>query len=184
MTIDRLGESTILVTLTGEDMRRYDLDFREDTPSTRKGLTRLMYTVGEECGLSHRDKSYLIEALPGGESCLLIISVRVTKSRRKYRIKRDRRVPCCRFDDADALLGWIGREESKSLSCSLYIADGRYYLLPEYPLSESERRILSEYAAVADESPVTAARIREYGKHIMKRNGRHRCFRYSSSAAI
>lgn len=183
MTIDRLGEKTILVSLTGEDMRRYNLDFDGDSPATRRGLTRLMYAVGEECGLNHRDKSYLIEALPGGESCLLIISVRVIKKRKKYRIKRDRRVECCRFDDADALLGWLGHSESDDMSYALYRADGYYYLLPEYPLTEARRRILSEYAAVTGESPVMTARVREYGEQIAVHNGKRRYFRYPSSAA-
>ena len=99
MTIDRLGERTILVTLMRDDMTRYSLDFNDDADGerTRRGLTRLMYRVGEECGLNHRDKSYLIEALPGKESCLLIISVRVAKTRRRYRIKRENAVDVCRF---------------------------------------------------------------------------------------
>lgn len=183
MTIDRLGEKTILVTLTDEDMLMYDLDFSADSPSTRRGLTRLMYAVGEECGLSHRGKSYLIEALPGGKSCLLIISVRVNKPRRKYRIKRERCEICCRFDDTDALLDWLDREESRSMSYTLFRSDGAYCLFPEYPPTEAARRVLSEYAAVIGVSPVAAARVREYGEPIAVHSVKHHYFRYPSSAA-
>ena len=114
MTIDRLGEGMILVTLMQDDMRRYRLDFGDaaDGDDTRRGLTRLMLHVGEECGLNHRDKCYLIEALPGKESCLLIISVRSNKARRRWRIKRENTVDCCRFASSDDLLDWLARTES------------------------------------------------------------------------
>lgn len=184
MMIDRVGERTILVTLMRDDMRRYDLDFEEAAnESTRRGLTRLMYRVGEECGLDHRDKSYLIEALPGKESCLLIISVRVTKTRRRYRIKRDRLLDCCRFDSADDLLDWMARGDSERLSYRLYRRGGEYYLLPEYPLSDQERCILNEYGTVLQESAVALARVCETAEpvscHLCRRH-----FRYISSAAI
>ena len=129
MTIDRLSQGMILVTLMDDDMRRYSLDFNDaaDGERTRRGLTRLMYRVGEECGIDHRDKCYLIEALPGKES---------------------------------------------------------YCLLPEYPLTSAERCILNEYGAVCRESPVTVARIREYGKLLREHSRRRRHLKYASSAAI
>ena len=186
MTIDRLSEGMILVTLMQEDMRRYSLDFDSaaDGEDTRRGLTRLMLRVGEECGLDHRDKCYLIEALPGRESCLLIISVRSGKARRRWRIKRENRVDCCRFLSPDDLLDWLCRPESGHMSYALYGAFGSYYLLPEYPLTENERCLLNEFCAVSKESPIAVARIRENGRLLSERLRRRRHLRYISSAAI
>lgn len=185
MMIDRLGEKTILVTLMRDDMRRYELDFdAAATESTRRGLTRLMYRVGEECGLDHRDKSYLIEALPGRESCLLIISVRVTKSRRRYRIKRESLCECCRFLSADDMLDWMARADSARLGYRLYRLGQEYFLLPEYPLSEQECCILNEYGSVTRESPVAVARIRENAELIGDHTRRRRHSRYISNAAM
>jgi len=186
MTIDRLGEKTILVTLMRDDMQRYDLDFETaaDGAGTRRGLTRLMIYVGEECGLDHRGKSYLIEALPGKDSCLLIISVRTNKPRRRYRIKRVSGVDCCRFGCVDDLLDWLSRPESDRLSYSLYKERDCYYLLPEFPLTASERGILNEYGSVAPESPVAVARLREHGVQLRGVSRRRRHFKYASSAAI
>lgn len=185
MTIDRLGEGMILVTLLHDDMTRYSLDFNEsaDGERTRRGLTRLMYRVGEECGLDHRDKCYLIEALPAKESCLLIISVRSNTVRRRYRIKRENRVDCCRFLTIDDMLLWMSRPESDRIGYALYAVSGSWYLLPEYPLSAAERAVLNEYGAVSRESPVAAARIREHGK-LLREHTRRRYFRYTSRAAI
>lgn len=185
MTIDRLGEETILVTLLRDDMLRYHLDFNTaEGDSTRRGLTDLMVRIGEECGLDHRGKSYLIEALPGRESCLLIISVRISGTRRRWRIKRDRRVDCCVFSDADDLLDWFARPESAHMGYTLYAADGRYYLMPEYPLSDGERGLLNEFGCVTRESPVAAARIRERGRLLTGHNRRRGYLRYASSAAM
>ena len=98
-----------------DDLQRYDLDFEAaDSDATRKGLTRLMYRVGEECGLNHRDKSYLIEALPGKESCLLIISTVLALS-----------------SEAVSML--------LSTSSSLSISDTRSYAIA----SDSEEKMLS-----------------------------------------
>ena len=168
-----------------DDLQRYDLDFEAaDSDATRKGLTRLMYRVGEECGLNHRDKSYLIEALPGKESCLLIISVRVMKTRRRYRIRRRRCVDRCRFENADSLLDWLRLSDNENMSYVLYEKDGSYLLLAEYPLSEEQRGRLSEYGDVESIDAVAAARIREYGKELLTHSRPRHYPRYSCSAAM
>lgn len=172
MTIDKLGDMTILVTLMRDDMERYSLDFTADGGDTRRGLTRLMYRVGEECGLNHADKSYLIEALPAGDSCLLIISIRTSKRRRRYRIKRQLRYDCCVFDDADALLDWLHTDAG--VSGSIYAVGGRYHLLPGYPLPPRLRAQLSEYGTIREMTAVEAARLRENGTVVTEQGARRK----------
>ena len=169
MVIDQLSDKTILVTLMQDDMRRYSLDFGADGDDTRRGLTRLMVRIGEECGLDHVGKSYLIEALPAGDSCLLIISVR-TRIRRRYRIKRERQVDCCRFADADALLDWLSA--GGGLEGSVYAYRGGYLLLPEYPFTPRVRQRLSEYGELQRLNTVEAARIRELGTPVREQSAR------------
>lgn len=186
MTIDVLGGDMILVSLLQEDMRRYDLDFgtQADAAVTRRGLTRLMYRVGEQCGLDHRDKSYLIEALPGRDGCLLIISVRVAHRRRSYRVKRVERRCVCRFDSTDDMLDLFEREDAlDGMGYRLYTMDGSYYLVPEVPPGERHRVLLSEYGCLYDERTVTLARLCEYGRLI--RHSRTHCpySRHSCMAA-
>lgn len=185
--IDKLGERTILVTLLPEDMRAYMLDFNAgvDGEQIRSGLTRLMYRVGEECGMDHRDKSYLIEALPGRDGCLLIISVRHMKRRRRYRIKRERIHDCCRFESADDMLDWLHRGKIPSeLGYTLYLFDGTYYMLPDRPLSQAVKNTLNEYGRLTGENLIFIARVREYGTEVKRKFPTLPQPKYASIAAI
>ena len=160
MTIDQLDDNRILVTLMRDDIERYCLRFDDDGDSTRRGLTRLMVRVGEACGLDHRGKSYLIEALPAGDSCLLIISVRALHRRRRYRIKRVTRQECFVFATVDDLLDWL---DGDPVCGRLYRCGDGCWLLPDCPVPPRLRRRLSEYAQVRELSAVEAARVRETG---------------------
>ena len=170
MTIDKIRQDTILVTLNDKDMERYELDFGSAYERARAGLMRLMRRVGDECGLSHDDKRYLIEALPGGDSCLLIISVYAVKRRRLYRVKKERKLECCRFSSADGLLDYLDR--SPELSFEVYRYKNGYVLFPELPLSPRLRGELNEFGCVIEMKTVEAARVREYGAQVLSRAGR------------
>ena len=184
MTIDMLDRKTILVTLEQEDMRRYALDFlsKTDTDTTRRGLTELLYRVGEMCGLDHRGRSYLVEALPSRECCLLIISVRRT-SRKIYRIKRGKTREICVFDTADALLDWM--QSARGFGYSVYLYRERYYLLTDLRMPFSSLGLLSEYGRVVCASSVVTARIQECGELLQERHAARPQFtKKASSAAI
>lgn len=185
MTIDMLDRKTILVNLQQEDMREYALDFqsREDADKVRRGLTELLIRIGEECRLDHRGKSYLIEALPARESCLLIISVRRTH-RKKYRIKRENTRTICTFDTADMLLDWMESDHANAFSYQLYRYHERYILLPFLNTPTSTLASLSEYGCLTPASSVIAARIQEYGTLLKEIRAPHRQFakRVSSAA--
>lgn len=170
MVIDQLSDKTILVTLMRDDLQQYSLDFGADNREIRCGLTRLMLRIGEECGLDHAGKSYLIEALPAGDSCLLIISVRAKQYRRRYRIKRVVTVDCCTFADADALLDWM--QTGAGVIGSVYVYRGGYRLLPDYPFPPRVRGRISEYGMLEQLSTVEAARIRELGTPVMEYSAR------------
>ena len=166
MTIDKLSGDIILVSLMRDDMEMYRLDFSADK-EVRTGLKRLLLKVGEECGLDHSDKSYLIEALPGGDGCLLIISVRNVRKRKIYRVKRTRRYACCRFGEADALLDFL--RQGQRLGCSVYRLGEEYILLPDLPPSDRLRGLMNEYGEVVELSAVELARVRELGRPMLCR---------------
>lgn len=173
MTVDQLSEGTILVTLERRDMERYELDFsRGDTADARRGLTRLLCHVGEECDLGAGENSYLIEALPAGDSALLIISVRAPRPRRRWRIKRERRYEVCIFADSDALIALDpGRLR---IGYALYRCEDGWRLIPDRPLSARLTALLSEYAAVRTVTAVELARVREYGVPVSVREAPRR----------
>ena len=74
MKIDRLNQGTILVSMAAQDLRDYKLDFSKETEpnAVHSGLKRLLHHVGERCSITPGGRSFLIEALPSKEGCLLL----------------------------------------------------------------------------------------------------------------
>ena len=171
MTIEMLDRGTILVSLQNEDMRQYALSWEDNAvQNVEKGLKNLLYHVGEVCGLDHRGKSYLIEALPSSAGCLLIISVHAAR-RRVYRVKRAERLAACVFRCADDMLDCI-----RGLSCGyrLYRYEENYVLLPDPSASDSVILKLSEFGDLHMLSSTAAARIAEFGKLLLEKSVQRR----------
>ncbi len=161
MTVEMIGEKTILVSLCEGDMRRYSLTLDGNADKVQSGLKDLLCRVGEICGLDHRGKSYLIEALPSNKGCLLIISVHTVKHRRKFRIKRTQAHELCVFFDADAMLDfWRSRPQG---GYAVYEYEGRFILLPCGSATAEPIARLSEYGELYPVSDAVFARIREHG---------------------
>lgn len=170
MTIEMPDKGTILVSLSQEDMRRYAFRLEDNAPLT--ALQKLMHHVGDVCGLDHRGKSYLVEALPSRAGCLLIITVRAVKRRRVYRIKRRLTRALYVFFDADAMLDFL-REGMKS-GFSLYRYEGRYVLLPGLSAGEEELARLTEYGERYEISASATARVRECGTLLRQQEAQRR----------
>lgn len=159
MTIEMLDKGTILVSLNREELRAYSLSFDTQTDSEH-GLKKLLYHIGDSCGLDHKGKSYLIEALPSKSGCLLIITVRKAKYRRKFRIKHSRLLDLYIFFDSDAMLDYIRLYPHES-GYSIYQYRSRYILIP---FCNSAPHNLLEYAERRSISITMLAHITEYGR--------------------
>lgn len=161
MTVEMLNKGTILVLMEGDDMRRYSLSFEEGS-APEQGLKKLLYRVGEECGIDSRGKSFLVEALPSRGGCLLIISVR--RARKVYRIKRDSTRMICVFDTVDMLLDLmlLGGD----LAGTVYDFRGKYILIPSISASKRSLALLSEYGRMTKADQIEIAGIREFGSII------------------
>lgn len=165
MTIEMLNRGTILVSLGADDMQRFALNFDSDMPTD--GLKNLMLHVGEVCGLDHRGKSYLIEALPSRSGCLLIVSVHRVGKRRVYRIKRACTREICVFFHADAMLDYL--RVSQGMCGAVYRYGQQYVMLPSLSVSQEEIKRLSEYGELYPAGTAAAARVREYGTLLWQR---------------
>lgn len=181
MTIEMIDRGTILVSLCDEDMRRYSLRMQDSAERVQTGLKNLLCYVGEICGLDHRGKSYLIEALPSPKGCLLIISVRHVKRRRIFRVKRQKARELCVFFHADAMLDYW-----QSVPCqggyAVYRYEGRYVLLPSLSAPESAVARMSEYGELYPVSEAVFARVREHGELLMQNRPARRQMTASSDA--
>lgn len=172
MTIEMLDKGTILVSLADRDLQQYALRF-DDNTDNEPGLKNLLYRVGEVCGLDHRGKSYLIEALPSAKGCLLIISVHAVKRQKRYRIKRSRTRELCVLFHTDALLDFLQTETGGGFS--VYRYKEHYVLLPGASMSGGRLARLSEYGELYPVSEAVFARVREHGRLLLqeKPQGRH-----------
>lgn len=181
MTIEMIGQGTILVSLGDDDMRRYSLLPEDEADKTRKGLKELLCRVGEVCGLDHRGKSYLVEALPCPNGCLLIISVRRIRRRRVFRVKRQKAYELCVFFSADAMLDYWQNSQRQG-GYAVYRYEGQYVLLPSLSVSEKINAKLSEYGELYPVSETVFARIREHGELLMQNPSSRRQITASSDA--
>lgn len=163
MRIDRLSQGTILVAMAADDLEDYRLDFgsQSELSSVQSGLKRLLYHVGQRCAFSPRGRSFLVEALPSAEGCLLLISVRPAR-RRVYRVKGGCPHTMCVFTHIDDLLDWMNRENG--LSFTLYRFREMYVLLPVQCPTRAQQRLLGEYGRLITANKIMLARVREYGK--------------------
>lgn len=171
MTIEMLNKATIMVSLGTEELQMYSLRFDKMTNEVETGLKKLLTDVGEVCGLTMNGKSYLIEALPSRERCLLIISVRCVKRRKIYRVKRRKSYDICVFFDTDAMLDFLRVIKPRG---AVYLYEGRYVYLP---VSGSMPERLSEYGELYPVSPTAIARVRECGTLLLQEElqRRHIC---------
>ena len=161
MTIEMLNKGTILVLMAQDDMQRYALSF-DDEKAPEQGLKKLLYRIGEECGIDYSGKSFLVEALPSREGCLLIISVK--RVRKVYRIKRSDKRDVCIFDTADMLLDWLLLGEG--LGGSVYRYRDKYVLIPALAASKRTLALMGEYGRLIKTNTVETARIREFGEPV------------------
>ena len=161
MKIDRLNQGTILVAMAAQDMRDYALDFERnaDVGQVRAGLKKLLCHVGEACAISPRGRSFLVEALPAREGCLLVISVHPAR-RRVYHVKGGRRMLYA-FEKADDLLDWL--RIGDAMRYTLYRYGSGFVLIPAPSAPRSSLRRLAEYSRLIAADRITQARVAEYG---------------------
>ena len=180
MTIDLLDRGTILVSLGAKEMQAYSLRFDKGIGCAENGLKKLLGQLGEICGAERRGKSFLIEALPAKDGCLLIISVHAAKYRKKYRIKRAASRMCI-FFDADAMLDYLSAAKGME-AFSLYRYEGRYILLAPESAPDSALSLLSEYGELCPAGAAEEARVREYGSLLLQKNVQRRHIRRGTVA--
>ena len=162
MIIERVDEMRLMIVLAREDMMKYDLSFStldwRDFHS-RKVIKQLLGLAREKTGFITQGKRMMIEAAPGGDGCLILVTLLHSgrsKRRNVYKIKRPSSVFVYEFSAAEDLM------------CVME----RLYRLPRYPESASLLLLKGKYRLVlsvqGDLSPAAESLLSEYGKFIGK----------------
>lgn len=173
MTVSRLAENRLLITLTEPDV---DTLFTENEGEYRNADKRLLtYIAGLACiktGIYPAGRRILIEALPMGEGCCLLLTLEEKKRERRYVLKKGSSI-CCLLGNSTELLDAIERLYRLNICCtrnSVYEKDGSYYLILDYPaIPRKLRRALSEYTKSRG-GAIASARIKETGRAVCQRN--------------
>ena len=175
MTIEQLDAHKVLISLCNEDMENFSLRFNNLSfcdEHSRKVLTRLTQLACVKTGLQLNKSAVLMEALPHQSGCLLLLTVLEKSARRVYKVKRYKSFPCFVFDSVEELLSCaesIGELEIPLHRNSLWLFEGRYYLIFDYPvLHKASKGVLCEYGIEAERTAVSLSRIKEWGKLLYK----------------
>ena len=167
MTIEQIDSGKVMILLKNSDMKDFALEYSSlsfSDPHSRRILTRLLSLACSKTGVSAKNKKMFVEALPHKNGCLILLT-RKEKKRRVYRIKRSKRMLCCIFDDAEALLSAFSSVSDRLPDSELWLFDGRYYLLTD-SFSGAETDLLGEFSRCYVCSEISASKILEAGKHL------------------
>ncbi len=172
MNISQLSNSKLLITLADKDMKDFNLSFDTMTISReheRKIVMRLLQAACLKSGVSIKDKTVLIEALPHVGGCALFVTLMdKSDSRKVYKVKKLKKIPGVRFENAEALLcacESLKRSGERIHKNSLWLYENEYYLIMDYPLmSKSVGSVISQFGRLLSLTSVAVSRIKEGGK--------------------
>lgn len=174
MTVDKLAENRVLITLCNEDMKDFSLDYSRlslNDIHSRKILTRIMQLACFKFGIELSGKNVLIEALSLDDECYLLLTIN-RKYSRTYRLKKTT-CQCYRLGKSSNFLDTVEQLYRQNVCCnknSAYVYKDEYYLIFEYPaIPHKFKRVLSEYGKRSGGN-ISAAIIKENGKMLCKTN--------------
>lgn len=171
--IEQVDETRLMILLSAEDLEDLgltfaELDWQED--KCRAMMEALLQKAFEETGFSAEGKRMLIEAAPGADGCVIVVTLLPQKdARKRYKRKEQPDMLVYEFENAEALLAAAPRlsaREDVPQEGTLLEKEGRYYitLRTARPLSRAARALLAEYAHPSGRGTAAAARLQEYGR--------------------
>lgn len=175
MLIEQVDETRLIILLSAKDLEDLGLTFSElnwQEAKCRSLMETLLQKAFEETGFSAEGKRMLIEAAPGADGCVIVVTLIPQKeTRKRYKRKEQPEVLLYEFESAEALLSAAARFSSRKdipQEGKLVEIDGRYYLalLALNPLTRIARALLSEYARPAGRGVAATAHMLEYGRLI------------------
>lgn len=150
----------LMIVLAREDMVKYNLSFSEldwCDHHSRDAIKKLLTLAQEQTGFCTKGRRMLIEAAPGGEGCLILVTLlRAGDKRKVYRVKQPCGIFVFEFEEAEALLCALER----------LFASGRYPERAQLVLFQDRYRLVLH--ALGGLSSPAQALLSEYGKPVGK----------------
>ena len=179
MILDKIDEKRLLIALSDEDMDLLDITFKQldwKNDYSREVIKNLLIRAKQETGFSSENSKLLIEAIPQTNGCFVLVTLlsnKLKRSRRVYKIKNNTKPIIFHFEDAEALFGAIERIYAHDVALSdsaLVKVDDSYYavLYLNGPVSSKLQAIISEYGNQVGKNFIFAARLLEKGNIVYK----------------
>lgn len=181
MIIERVDETRLMIVLAREDMIEYDLSFStldwRDFHS-RKVIKQLLALAREKTGFITQGKRMMIEAAPGGDGCLILVTLLHSgrsKGRNVYKIKQSCGVLVYEFSTAEDLMcamERLYRLRRYPESASLLLQGEKYRLVLSVRggLPPPAEALLSEYGKLIGKTRAAAAAALEHGQLLSQGN--------------
>ena len=179
MILDKIDEKRLLIALSSEDMDFLDITFNQldwKNDYSREIIKNLLARAESEIGFSSSNKKLLIEAIPQSNGCFVIITLlsnKIKKSRKTYKIKINSKPFTFFFKDSDSLFALVERIYNKSSSfvnSSIIELNNSYYIIfyANGSISSNMMAVISEYGELIGKDSIVAARVFEKGNVIVK----------------
>ncbi len=177
MTIEKLSEKKVLISLCDEDMLEFSLDIETMglmCEKSRSSILRLLKLAIKETGMNAKSKTVLMEALPLRSGCLFLLTFTEKSKENTYKLKKSGECICFAFADAEKMLCAAESLYLKSIKTyceGLWLYKGKYYLIFGFPIIKNKvRTILEFYGKGAKRSALAVSRIKEGGKLLCTQN--------------
>ena len=160
MTFEVLNETTILVELTFEEMKKYHITY-ETLESNNNALKNILNVIKASDKVNTSEK-ITIEALPVNNGGCFFILTFTPKKKTRYKMKKLNTNSVFKTDNIDNLLDFVSalkEKYQKNLKYEIYKMNNAFYMqFPER--SQKLNAVMGEFGQISDVAP---EKIGEYG---------------------
>ncbi len=160
MTFEVLNETTILVELTFEEMKKYHITY-ETLDCDSKAIKNILNVIKASDKVSESQK-ITIEALPINDGGCFFIFTFTPKKKTRYKMRKLSASSVFKTDNLDNLLDFVSAmkvKHQKNLKYEIYKMNNNFYMqIPER--SQKLHAVIGEFGQISD---IVPERINEHG---------------------
>ncbi len=161
MIFEVLNETTLLVELSFEDMKKHNITY--ESLDCNSSVVEKILKIIKGFDAFNTSKKITIEALPIDNGCFFIVTLLPKKTR--YKIKRNTSTAFFRAENLDNLLDFMSvlkAHHRKNLKYEIYKMNNSFYM----QIPESNNKLYAVMGEYGQISNTTLERVSEFGKNL------------------
>lgn len=159
MTFEVLNETTILVELTFEEMKKHNITY--ETLESNNAIKNILNVI-KASGTFNTSEKITIEALPVNNGGCFFILTFAPKKKTRYKMKKLNTNSVFKTDNIDNILDFVSalkEKYQKNLKYEIYKMNNAFYMqIPER--NQQLNAVMGEFGQISDVAP---EKIGEYG---------------------